>query len=451
MGLFSRLKKGKKVVCIGLDGTPHSLVTKFMDDGLMPNFRMLTREGSFQPLMSVLPTVSCVAWSCFMTGKNPGKHNIFGFLDRMAGSYNPYVPNASNMRSDTLWDVLGREGKRVVVMGVPVTYPPKPVNGILVSGFLAPDIEKATYPADLGKELKEKQNYLLDIDPWKAREDVDSVAPQCVEVFRRRRDTLREFMKTREWDFFMTHFMETDRLHHFLWEHQEEGWEPYAEQFRDFYREVDDFLGELVDDIDGKASLVILSDHGFCTLKEEVHINHWLTEKGYLRFQADDPKGIMDIDAGNTRAYSLDPGRIYINLRGREPGGTVNPGTEYQSLREEIARDIAGIQDPETGEKMLDGVRMREDLFSGPNFDAAPDIVLVPKRGYDLKGSVNKSTLTDKGPIVGMHTLDDAMLYIRDQEIRRSDISIIDLMPTILGLMGCPIPTDLDGRDVLTN
>ncbi len=449
MGLFNRFKKGKKVVVIGLDGTPHSLITRFIEEGIMPNFGELTRQGSFQPLFSVLPTVSCVAWSSFMTGKNPAKHNIFGFLDRSAGSYLPYVPNASNMTSSTLWDVLSAEGKRVVVMGVPVTYPPKEVNGILVSGFLAPDIEKATYPAELGKELKDKYDYRLDIDPWKAREETDSVSPQVTEVFRRRRDTLRSLMNDVEWDFFMTHFMETDRLHHFLWEHMEEGWEPYCQQFKDFYREVDDFIGELNRELEGRATLVILSDHGFCTLKEEVYVNQWLVEKGYLRFKNDEPKGIQDLDAGNSRAYSLDPGRIYINLKGREPGGTVNPGSEYQVLREELVREITTIRDPETGDEMLESVKTRDELFSGPNFDAAPDIIMVPKRGYDLKGSVNKKTLTDKGPIVGMHTFDDAMLYIKGREIKRTDISIIDLMPTILQLMDCPVPPDTDGRSVL--
>jgi predicted AlkP superfamily phosphohydrolase/phosphomutase len=449
MGLFSRFKKGKKVVVIGLDGTPHSLVTRFMDEGIMPNFKELTAQGSFKPLFSVLPTVSCVAWSSFMTGKNPAKHNIYGFLDRSAGSYIPFVPNANNMTSPTLWDILGSEGKRVIVMGVPVTYPPREVNGILVSGFLAPDIEKATFPAELGKELKEKNGYLLDIDPWKAREDVDSVAPQVTDVFRKRRDTLRELMANTEWDFFMTHFMETDRLHHFLWEHMEEGIEPYCSQFKDFYREVDDFIGELNRDLEGEATLVLLSDHGFCTLKKEVYVNQWLVEKGYLGFKNDEPKGIQDIDTDKSRAYSMDPGRIYINLKGREPAGIVNPGTEYQALREELVREIATIKDPDSGEDMLDSVKTKEELFSGPNFDAAPDIVMVPKRGYDLKGSVSKKTLTDKGPIVGMHTLDDAMLYINGQDIKRSDISILDVMPTILHLMGCPIPADVDGRNVL--
>ncbi len=451
MGLFSRFKKGKKVVVIGLDGTPHSLATRFMEEGIMPNFKNITRHGSFKPLFSVLPTVSCVAWSSFMTGKNPAKHNIFGFLDRTPGTYNPFVPNASNMSSATLWDILSTEGKRVVVMGVPVTYPPKKVNGILISGFLAPDIEKATYPAELGKKYKEANSYLLDIEPWKAREDVNNVIPQVTDVFRKRRDTLRELMKEVDWDFFMTHFMETDRLHHFLWEHMEIGLQPFCQQFKDFYREVDDFIGELVNELEDRATLIILSDHGFCTLKEEVYVNHWLVEKGYLRFKTDAPEDISSIDAGNTRAYSMDPGRIYINLKGREPGGTVNPGTEYLSLREELMREISMIKDPGTGEAMLESVKTREDLYSGPNFDAAPDIIMVPKRGYDLKGSVNRSVLTGKGPIVGMHTFDDAMLYISDREIKKSDISVTDLLPTILHLMDCTVPDDVDGRDVLVS
>ena len=451
MGIFDRFKKGKKVVVIGLDGTPHSLVTRFMKEGIMPNFQKLSRQGSFNPLFSVLPTVSCVAWSSFMTGKNPAKHNIFGFQDRSAGSYHPYIPNASHMMSPTLWDILSAEGKRVIVMGVPVTYPPKPVNGILVGCFLAPDVEKATYPPELGKELKATRGYQLDIDPWKARKEIDSVIPQVTDVFRKRRDTLWDFLRKEEWDFFMTHFMETDRLHHFLWEHMETGIEPYCRQFKDFYREVDVFLGELATELEGKATLIILSDHGFCTLKEEVYVNKWLVERGYLRFKAEEPKGIQDIDAANTRAYSLDPGRIYINLKGREPQGIVNPGKEYQALREELIREVAQLKDPETGELMLESVKVREDLYSGPYFDASPDIVMVPKRGYDLKGSVNKKTLTDKGPIVGMHTFDDAMLYIQDQEIKLSDISIIDCLPTILHLMGSAIPADVDGRNILAN
>ena len=449
MGLFSRFKKGNKVVVIGLDGTPHSLITRFVEEGFMPNFEELLRQGSFRPLFSVLPTVSCVAWSSFMTGKNPAKHNIFGFLDRSAGSYHPYVPNANNMTSSTLWDILGDAGRRVVVMGVPVTYPPRKVNGILVSGFLAPNIEKATYPAELGQELKARHDYRLDIDPWKARQEIDSVIPQVGDVFRKRRDALRALMKEVEWDFFMTHFMETDRLHHFLWEPMEENRDPYCSQFKEFYREVDDFLGELSRELEGKATLIILSDHGFCTLKEEVYVNRWLVDKGYLRFRSDDPKGIQDIDAENSRAYSLDPGRIYINLKGREPAGTVDPGSEYRRIRDELVRELASLRDPETGEEMLESVKTRDDLYSGPNFEIAPDIVMVPKRGYDLKGSVNKDTLTDKGPIVGMHTLDDAMLYIQDQEIRRSDIGIIDVAPTILHLMGCPVPADMDGRNLL--
>jgi len=142
----------------------------------------------------------------------------------------------------------------------------------------------------------------------------------------------------------------------------------------------------------------------------------------------------------------MDPGRIFINLRGREPLGSVNPGKEYETLRDQLVESLSGLRDPDSGETMIEKVYRREEIYTGECFPQAPDLVAMPHRGYDLKGSIKKDVLTDRGVITGAHTYDDAMLCIRGQEIAKEEAAIVDVMPTILKLMGVPIPQDVDGE-----
>ena len=139
----------KRVCFIGLDGTPYSLLQRMIREGITPNLAALTRPGSLRPMHSIYPWVSSVAWSSFMTGQNPAKHGIFGFVDRDPATLKTYIPTARNMLSPTLWEILSRAGKRVVVVNVPVTFPPKPVNGVLVGCFLSPSLDKTVYPESL--------------------------------------------------------------------------------------------------------------------------------------------------------------------------------------------------------------------------------------------------------------------------------------------------------------
>jgi predicted AlkP superfamily phosphohydrolase/phosphomutase len=159
MGLFGRLRrsgkaKPRRVVFIGLDGTPYTFMRRLIDEGRLPNAARLEQKGSLLRMDSMWPWVSSVAWSSMMTGVNPGKHNIYGFIDRDPATYKQFIPTSRNMKARTLWEVLGDAGKRVIVVNVPVTYPPRQVNGILVGGFLSPSLEKAVYPASYGQTLK---------------------------------------------------------------------------------------------------------------------------------------------------------------------------------------------------------------------------------------------------------------------------------------------------------
>jgi len=449
MGILDRFKSsGKRLFVLGIDGVPHTLITRLLGRGDLPNLAALVSEGSLVRYNSTLPWVSSVAWSTYMTGVNAGKHGIYGFVDRRPGSYKTFIPTSRHMIGETLWEYLSTHGKRVIVMNVPVTYPPRKVNGILVGGFLSPNLEKAVYPPQFSEQLKQL-GYRIDADPWAAYEDKTKLLDDLDETLARRAKAMFYFMDHEEWDFFQCHIMETDRLHHFLWGEMEEDDPVLAPRFYAFYRSLDRVIGELCAKLDDDTELVLLSDHGFCGLRQEVYVNHWLAQQGWLAFDVNEPKSLEDMSA-QSAAYSLDPGRIYINLRGREPKGCVSPGSQYESLREEIASAALELADPDSGERVFQAAYRREELYHGPCFNAAPDLLLQPVDGFDPKGAIHKPVLTHKGSVlVGMHTFDDAFLYIRGRTIREGTWSIIDAAPTLLQLMNVPVPTHVDGQSVL--
>ena len=438
-------KKKPRVLVIGLDGTPLSFVKQKMDEGVLPGFKKLFDRGSLVEITSTHPFVSCVAWSTYMTGKNAAKHNIFGFIDRKPGTYSIYIPNGSNMTSKTLWEILSEKGKSVLVMNVPVTYPPRKVNGYLVSGFLAPKVDGATYPPELAVKLK-AHDYELDIDPWRARENLDNLHPDLMRVFKARTGMFMKLYREKKWDFAQLHVMETDRLYHFMWGLMEEGHPKYADQFMDVFRAIDEFLGEVDATIGDDVTILIMSDHGFCSLKKEIYLNRFLEEKGYLAYRQEDAKSLEHIDPSKTKVYCMDPGRFYINLAGREAEGIVGRD-EYEELRTKLMADLADLTDEE-GNRVIKDVLPKEQIYSGEHFDVAPDVVINPVDGYDPKGAFGKKALSGRGPIVGMHTYHDAMLWVRNRELKGGG-SVVDVPMTIYEIMGIDPPADLDGTSLL--
>jgi predicted AlkP superfamily phosphohydrolase/phosphomutase len=438
------------VVVIGLDGVPYTYIQRLFEAGELPNFRALVREGALVQMDTTVPNVSSVAWSSFMTGQNPGKHNIYGFVDRQPGTLKTFIPTSRNMRTPALWEILSAAGKRVFAMNVPVTYPSRQVNGIVVGCFLSPSVEKAAPNAEVAAALK-RLNYCVDANPQLARQNKDSFLPHLDEVFERRIAAMRYFWRQEPWDFFMAHIMETDRLHHFFWEEMEQGHAKYGPSFLEFYKRVDHVLGEVRSWLDDDTTLIVLSDHGFCSIKQEVYINTWLHNAGYLEYAKEQPQGLQDI-AASSAAYSLDPGRIFLNLQGREPQGRVAPGAEYERLRREIAEAALTMADPATGELMVERVYTREDLYHGPYAEVAPDLVLSMRDGYDPKGPFGKPALTFKGTaLVGMHTTPDALLFVQGLRQFGHRPYITHVAPTILDLLGVPVPIDMDGHSLMNN
>jgi predicted AlkP superfamily phosphohydrolase/phosphomutase len=441
---FLKLRKGKKrVFVLSIDGVPHSFLSRQMERGQFPNLKALAGESALVRMRSVYPTISSVAWSSYMTGKNPAKHGIFGFVDRTPGSYDVFIPTSLNMTSRTLWEILSEHGKKVVVMNVPVTYPPRPVNGVLVSGFLATDLKKATYPSHVAAEL-EQLGYRIDADAALARQSLDDFLKDLHVTLEARVRAMNHFLSNRPWDYFHVHIMGTDRINHFLWRHMESGDPKYGPLFLRYYDRIDELLGKLLERLPPEVTFILMSDHGFCSIKGEVNLSRYLVNRGLLKFRNDAPKGIGDIHP-EAEAYTLIPGRIYVNLKGREPDGGVKPD-RYEAVRDEIATALADFRLPGTGEKVIAQVFRREQIYRGEQLSAAADLFAIPHDGFDLKADVRKDTLVERSPLVGMHTYDDATLLIRGKKSIREGVEIVDLFPTICEHLDIPIPPDIDGQ-----
>ncbi len=184
-------------------------------------------------------------------------------------------------------------------------------------------------------------------------------------------------------------------------------------------------------------------------MKREVYLNHWLEQEGFLKMKGQSDS-VRDIHS-ESRAYSLYPGRIYVNLKGREATGVVEEGREYETTRDNLAEALLGIRDPETGEPIIKEVRKREEIYHGPYLSSGPDLLAIPNNGYDLKGNFGKPTLTVRSEVTGMHSYDDALLCVRHREIKKKDntFGIMDACSAVLKLMDIKRPEGVEAEDLI--
>lgn len=449
MGLtgFSKPRSVKRTFVIGLDGVPCGLLRRLMDEGVMPELSNIVKEGTLMPMQASLPEVSSTSWSTFMTGVNPAKHGIYGFMDLKKGSYDIYFPRSSDIKSETFWDIAGKQQKRSIVLNVPSTYPARPVNGILTAGFVAVDLEKATYPKEAYAYLKEI-GYRMDVDNEMAVRDIEAFKKDVDNTFEKRQEAFKFFLDNEHWDIFIAAITETDRLHHFFFDGFADKNHPMHDFLINFYRKIDNMAGYFYKKVkDDNTLFLIISDHGFTSVKKEVYLNAWLKENGYLRFNTDSPGSLAEIDARSS-AFCLDPSRIYINLKGKYPSGAVSRA-EYEPVREKIRQGLLGLKIE--GEDAIKEAFFKEDIYFGPCLDDAPDIVVLANEGFDLKGAIKKNEVYGKGVFTGAHTRENAVLFI-NMSVKAKSVNIADIAPTILSSMGLSEgPGPMDGKSILAD
>jgi predicted AlkP superfamily phosphohydrolase/phosphomutase len=439
--------QASRVAVIGLDGVGLPLVRDLVDRGVAPNIGRLLASGTSAPMRSSIPTISSVSWTGFMTGRNPGKHGIYGFTEVKPGTQTLFFPNFGNVRCDTLWDIAGRAGKRCIVLNVPNTYPARALNGLLISGFVAINLERAVYPASLLPRLTQ-QGYRIDVDYLNADQKPEAFFADLTAVLETRRKVYLDLLRDEPWDLFIGVVTECDRLHHYFYADYVDPAAPRHGAFLDFYRRLDAVVGELAGALPAGTPLFIVADHGHTVIHREFYPNAWLREQGLLSLTAEKPRGLQDVDP-KSKAFVLDPGRVYLHRKGRFPQGTVGDA-EAPELLARIAEGLRALHDPTPGApaggRPVPRVFTRDELYHGPCAAAGPDLVLDYADGYDPKGALGRTEVFGRSALTGMHTFADALFSVNRSGLATDDLDIVDLAPTILTLLGVEPPADMDGR-----
>jgi predicted AlkP superfamily phosphohydrolase/phosphomutase len=411
MALFKRKKK-KRVCVLGLDGVPYSLLLDLAGRDIMPTVKNLIHSGHLHKMKASLPEISAVSWTDFMTGSNSGTHGIFGFTDLKPNSYDMRFPNFLDLETATFWDTLGEHNKRSIVINQPSTYPAREIDGILISGFVAIELAKAVYPPSLRAPL-DKLNYQIDIDTMKSREDPAFLWKDLNNTLERRLDAFHLLWK-QDWDYFEFVITGTDRLMHFLWNAYEDKEHLHHQSFLDYYRKIDDAISQIVgafhQHADGDEGLYLLSDHGFTGIQQEVYLNVWLEEQGYLQFQSSPPENLGEISPVS-RAFAMDPNRIYLNLKGKYPKGSVDT-SQGNTLKQEIADKLTKME--WNGKKVVRHVFDAREIYKGPLAERGPDLIVLSEYGFDMKGSIKKKDIFGRTSLQGMHTWDDAFFWAQE-------------------------------------
>lgn len=490
-----------KLLILGIDGATFDLVLPWVKGGYLPNLARLMEKGVHSTLDSTLPPVTSPAWPTFMTGCNPGKHGVFDFIQPSGADFS--LVNATKIKQPTLWQRLSQAGYRVGVLNVPVTYPPQSINGFMVSGILSPKGGQICFPTNLIERYSaELGEYRVAPNiQYKTGTESEYIADIYNLIHSHGRWAL-QLMSNEPWDVLMVHFIALDIMMHALWrfmDHNHARYEagPFEHAIRDGYMLVDDYIGRMLAIIPDDASVIVMSDHGFGPLSNIVNLNVYLMKKGLLKLKQDpitrvkaaafrrgltpagaysliEKAGLQNlatrvskdtrnqvvskflsfdsVDWSQTVAYSMGHvGQIYLNLAGREPQGIVQPH-EYEQRRQEVVDALVELRD-QNGRTLISQVIVREETYHGPYAAYGPDIHLV----IDDYNMIAFPLFATTGKVITNQIRGDSGCHRREgifiacgpsinENLHLSKANILDLAPTILQLLGNPVPRLMDGQ-----
>lgn len=486
------------LLVIGLDGADWRILDPWIDSGDLPTLAALRARGAWGSLRSTIRPESSIAWSTFATGVNPGRHGIFSFSAQHPADYKTTLNTAATMRAAPFWLHAAAKGARIALLNVPMTYPPQPfAQGALVAGMLTPGPRSDfTYPQDLRPALLEAvPDYVINVD--RTGLSLERFIQESTRAIRARARAGLWILQQKSWDAALIVFTASDRLQHYtlhLLDSDHPRFDPDEAQrllplLLDAYRAIDTAIGDLVDATGPDATILLLSDHGFSPCARMFQPNAWLEQRGVLHRSghsrpSPDPWHRMrerpalrrlkkalplirdwrrppalgghlgTVDWSQTRAVYSPAGGIRFNVRGREPGGIVDPA-ELTSLADDLTAELQALVDPETGIHPIKAVYRREALYEGPYVDLAPDLIVEPRRDDPdpahntiLRYGFEQATFAGSGDLTGNHALDGIFLAcgsgIPSRRIEHA--RLLDIAPTILHTLGLAIPAHLEGE-----
>ncbi len=499
----------QRVVFVGIDGATWEIIDDLIAEGRLPNLLSMMKRGSYGPLRSTLPPNSSLAWSSFMTGVEPGKHGVFFFREQRPGSYQRPVISFDSLQAPSVFKLASDSGRKVVSAWVPLTYPPEELNGITIGGLLTPDSQADfVRPVSARLELEKIHGQIpADNEPELLfhTANAEEALSSLLETTDKIAEVAISLLEREDPDLFAVVFRGVDLASHQSWCFQDPEWaatNPLAASRQKHilgmvYQRVDQAMGRIktaAEKLDGQLSFGVCSDHGFGAISHRFYINKWLVENGYLVLKPranrlgrlrlwvehkwagfmrrsglarkrmkkgkgigrDPESSIRDmIDWSKSRAWSSFSGGediVLVNLQGREPEGIVQPGVEYESLREEIIEKLGQVRAAD-GTRLIARAYRREDLWEGPQLHLAPDIQYIT-HDTSVNSCANPTHPVISEPAVegrpAMHRINGVYLWegagIFKANHQQAGPQIADIASTMLHLLGMPVESYMDGK-----
>jgi predicted AlkP superfamily phosphohydrolase/phosphomutase len=456
-----------RILVIGLDCAAPELL---LGDDRLPNIRRLMEAGAYGRLESVVPPITVPAWMCLSTSQDPGSLGVYGFRNRKDHSYDPLsVVDSRWIGAPTIWDRIAMRGGRSIIIGVPPSYPPRRINGICVGCFLTPDTRTHAYtePAAVRSQIESLVgDYPVDVKQFRT-DDKDRLRSEIVDMTRKHFQVVRHFLAHEPWDYFQLVEIGLDRVHHGFWKHHDPSHRlhdpesPYRDVVRDYYRLLDHEIGEVLGLLDEETVVLVVSDHGARPIEGAFAVNEWLLRQGHLALgQYPDqvtPLEQLAVDWSRTRAWSTGGyyGRIFLNLQGREPAGTI-AAADYEHVRDALKAELEATTDP-AGRPLGTRVFKPEEVYARVE-RVAPDLIVhfgdlawraVGGVGYQGRVHLQEN---DTGPDDCNHAQYGAFVLAGPGVQAVGELEgarLLDVAPTLLELGGYDVPGSMQGRSLV--
>ena len=456
-----------RALVIGLDCAPPQLVFERWREEL-PTLHSLMERGRYGVLRSCDPPITVPAWACMTSSRSPGALGIYGFRNRRDHSYEGLtIADSRSVSAPRVWDVLSARGRSAIVIGVPPSYPVTALNGVMISCFLTPDTQRSqyTYPAELKQEIEGLVgSYMVDVDDFRTS-DKERLLADIEEMTEKRFRVAEHLLETRPWDLFFMVEMGTDRMHHAFWrffdpEHRlHEPGNPFEGAMLDYYRALDAKIDRLLRFADDDTAVLVVSDHGAKRIDGGICVNEWLRNEGYLGLAEEpaEPTPLRPemVDWSRTTAWG-EGGyycRLSLNVEGREPQGTV-PAHEYEQVRDELKAKLEELGDER--DRPIGTVAYRpEELYSQQNGIPPDLLVYFGELAWRSIGQVGTGSVhvleNDTGPDDANHAPEGLYLLAAEgvETGPGEERDLRDIAPTLLTLLGEPVPADMEGRSLI--
>ena len=453
-----------KLFVLGLDcATPQFLFKEYLPD--LPNFQKIFKQGTYGNLRSTIPAITVPAWMSMMTSQTPGDLGVYGFRGKKPGSAykEMFLASSNHIKYKKIWDYLNAAGYKTGMLSVPLTYPPQPVDGFMVSCFMTPSLESDyTYPQELKQEIKEViGDYIFDYAN-RSTEPADKILKIIYEMTDKRFKLIKHFIKNKQWDFLMMVEMGVDRIHHYMWSYVDPSHpkfqgqnNKYQNSIKEYYKYIDQQLGDLLKLLPADCSIMIVSDHGAKAMQGMFLINEWLIKEGYLTLKKYPDKITKlekcEINWSKTKAWAWGGfySRIFLNVKGRDPQGIVE---NFEEERDKLKQKLMAVKD-DHDRPLKNIVATAQELYGQPQGDTPDLLGFFGDLSWRPGGTVGHHKIyiheNDTGPDDGVHDWQGIYAFYEPNKQGRGwleNLSILDIAPTILNYFNVQVPTNFKGK-----